>query len=845
MEGECGPAPRPPGAQAPCPSFLLTTMAPLSAPRFPLYPQARACRSLVLALACASLGSSLHAQAPGASSGTEAARSYSIPAGPLEDALNRFGRDSGLLLSFTQDQVQRLRSPGLQGRHTARSGLDALLRGTGLEAAAQAQGGYVLRAAPRVRQTAPYSGDAALPEVRVTAEAFSGPTTEQTGSYTTRALTIGKMEQSIRETPQSVTVVTRQQMDDQNLTSVEDVIKQTTGATKSQRNFGAHVYTMRGYVIPTTNYLLDGVAGGVYDPTGWVPVDTATFDRVEVLRGAGALAVGAGDPSGVVNMVRKRPRAERHFDFAQSVGSWNHFRTEVDTGGALNEAGTVRGRVVAAYTDREYFYDLAHSREPLFYGVVDADLGPGTKATLGYRYQEQDTPGYTIFQLPMYADGTSLGLPRSTALGQRWNHHRAKLHDVFAELEHHLAGDWRAKLTVNHTRTGIDQKLSTARGAVDPATGAGTAINSNYFVDRSIDANGLDANLTGSFEAFGGTHKAMLGASWTQQEAIGRTTTVNMNIPVDIFHFDHSLVPEPSTPAYANQLKEKSSLLGVYGNTRLELAPRLHLHLGGRLNWYRYRSDNLVTGAITNDYRQNAQFTPYAGLVHDLGPQWSVYASYASTFVPQSQYSSFNGGKLDPAEGANYEAGLKGELMDRRLNVALAVFSIKKRNVAVLDTGHLGECPGITTSDCYRNASLLRSKGFDAEVAGRVAPGWEVAAGYTYLSTRDDAGEPLTSDAPRNLLRASTSYTLPGEWSAWTVGANVSAQTRSYVTVVENPGRAILDLRASYRIDPTWSVSLNVGNVFDKTYWQFVGSTRNGNGYGMPRNAMLTLRGAF
>ncbi|HRO82295.1 MAG TPA: TonB-dependent siderophore receptor, partial [Alicycliphilus denitrificans] len=766
-------------------------------------------------------------------------------AGPLEDALNRFGRDSGLLLSFTQDQVKGLRSPGLQGRHTARSGLDALLQGTGLQAVEQAPGSYVLRAIPRVQQTAPRSGDVTLSEVRVTAEAVSSPMTEQTGSYTTRVLTIGKMEQSIRETPQSVTVVTRQQMDDQNLTSVEDVVQQTTGAAKSQRNFGAHVYTMRGYVIPATNYLLDGVAGGAYDPTGWVPVDTATFDRVEVLRGAGALAVGAGDPSGVVNMVRKRPRAQRHFDFAQSVGSWNNFRTEVDTGGALNEAGTVRGRVVAAYTDREYFYDLAHSREPLFYGVIDADLGPDTKATLGYRYQEQDTPGYTIFQLPMYTDATSLGLPRSTALGQRWNRHRARTRDMFAELEHHLGGDWRARLTVNHTQTGIVQKLNTARGAVDPATGTGTAINSNYFVDRSIDANGLDANLTGSFGAFGGIHKVALGASWTQQEAIGRTTTVNMNIPVDVFHFNHDLIPEPATPAYASQLKDKVSLLGVYGNTRLELAPRLHLHLGGRLNWYKYRSDNLVTGAVTNDYRQSAQFTPYAGLVYDLGPQWSAYASYASTFVPQSQYSSFNGGKLDPAEGGNYEAGLKGELMDRRLNVALAVFSIKKRNVAVLDANHLGECPGITTSDCYRNASVLRSKGFDAEVAGRIAPGWEVAAGYTYLNTRDDAGEPLTSDAPRNLLRASTSHTLPGEWSAWTVGASVSAQTRSYVTVVHNPGRAILDLRASYRINSTWSASLNVGNVFDKTYWQFIGGTRNGNGYGTPRNATLTLRSAF
>lgn len=260
---------------------------------------------------------------------------------------------------------------------------------------------------------------------------------------------------------------------------------------------------------------------------------------------------------------------------------------------------------------------------------------------------------------------------------------------------------------------------------------------------------------------------------------------------------------------------------------------------------WRPRWGNLVTRRVTNDYGQDGQFTPYAGLVYDLSPQWSVYGSYASTFQPQSQYATFNGGALKPAEGDNHEVGIKGELMDRRLNVAMAFFHTKKRNVAVQDTANIGGCPGVTTSNCYRNASLLVSHGVDLEIAGRVAPGWEMAAGYTYLNTRDPSGQPLTSDAPRNLLRASTSYTLPGAWSAWTVGANLSAQSGSYVTVVKNPGRAILDLRVGYRINPTWSAALQIGNVADKTYWQYVGGTVNGNGYGTPRNAMLTLRAHF
>lgn len=800
-------------------------------PRFPLRPA-----PLALAIALA-FAAPLHAQ-QGAG---HTPLTLQIAAQPLAAALNDWARQTRMQLFVQQDATAGKSAPAVAGTLSPRAALERLLAGSGLV-------GHFDGSAVTIER-APPDGSAVLKPVTVTAQAERSATTEQTGSYTAQALTLGKMEQSMRETPQSVTVVTRQQMDDQNLVTVEEVIAQTTGAAKSQRNFGAHVYTLRGYVISDTNYLLDGVAGGSYNPTGWVPVDTAIFDRVEVLRGAAALAMGVGDPSGVVNMVRKRPRAEKHFEFAQSLGSWDNYRTEIDAGGPLNAAGTLRARAVASYTDRQYFYDIAKSREPMFYGVLEADLGSSTKATAGYRFQEQDIRGYTIFQLPLYTDGRSLNLPRSTSLGQDWNRHQARVHDMFAELEHRFDGDWRGKLTVNHVKTDLVQKLNTARGAVNPATGAGTAITSNYFVDRDIEANGLDAHVSGSFQALGGTHRAMFGGSWTEQKDLSQSTTQGLNIPVDIFNFPHNLVPEPATPAaYANQLQNRVSLLGLYGSTRLELAKPLHLHLGGRLNWYKAHTDNLVTGRVTTDFRQNAEFTPYMGLVYDLGPQWSAYATYTSTFVPQTQYSSVGGNALGPAKGINYEAGLKGELMDRRLNVALAVFYIKKRNVAVPDTGNLGNCPGISSNDCYREASQLRSRGFDAEVGGQLMPGWEIASGFTYLTTRDDTGAPLTSDAPRRILRASTSYTLPGDWSAWKLGATVNAQSDSYVAgtpKVSNGGRAILDLRAAYRINRSWTAALNVGNVFDKTYWQVIGSARNGNAYGTPRNATLTLRGAF
>lgn len=773
----------------------------------------------------------------------ESSRQYAIPAGNLTDTLKRFGSESGLLISFSTELTGGLRSPGVNGSYTPGVALRELLRQTGLEAVPQGSG-YLLRRIPL-----PIGGEAQLAPMTVTASTERNPTTEGTGSYTTRVLSLGKMPLSIRETPQSVTVVTRQQMDDQNLVTVEDVIAQTTGTSKSQRNFGAHVYILRGFEIPTQNYLIDGVGGGgVYNPTGWVPMDTAVFDRVEVLRGAGALAVGVGDPSGVVNMVRKRPRAEKHLDVVASIGSWENYRTEVDGGGPLNEAGTLRGRVVAVYQDRKFFYDVAHSKEPMLYAVVDADLGSDTKATAGFRHQEVNIDGYAIFGLPRFTDGSALPLSRSTSLAQNWNRHEARIDDAFVELEHRLNDNWQAKLTFNQSRTTIDQKLGSARGAIDPATMTGTRMASLYFVDRDITASALDAHITGRFEAWGGNHQMMLGTSWSTMSSTFRSTTIALNTPVDVFNFDHGLIPEPDTPAFANDLKDRNRQFGIYGSARLQLAEPLHLLLGGRVSWYDFHTDNRITGKVTNDYQENAQFTPYAGLVYDLDRRWSLYTSYASTFVPQSQYSTLSGDTLKPAVGTNYEAGLKGELLDGKLNIALALFSIKKRDVALYDAANVGMCPGITTNDCYTNASLMRSKGVDLEAAGQLAAGWQVSAGYTHLKTADENGNSISSDTPRNILRAATSYRLPGAWEKWTVGANLAAQSSAYIidgVRVTNPGRAILDLRAAYRIDPIWSLALNVGNVTDKTYFSAIGGPRNGTYYGTPRNFMLSLRGSF
>ncbi|MFD4837388.1 TonB-dependent siderophore receptor [Achromobacter sp. NPDC058515] len=776
---------------------------------------------------------------------------FSIPAQALDRALKLFSEQSKHQVLFDEAVVAGKHSPAINGRYTPREALDQLLAGTNVRVNSARPDVFTLTV---VGQSAQSSADAlTLQAVTVTGNSLRDPTTELTGSYTTGAVTIGKLTQSIRETPQSVSVITRQQLDDRNLTTLDEALAQTTGVTKTARNFGNHKFSIRGFTVDDNNYLVDGVAGIVYAPVGWLPIDTAVFDRVEVLRGAGGLMLGSADPSGAINMVRKRPRGEAHLDMAATAGSWDNYRMELDGGGPINASGTVRGRLVTAYQDRHYFYDGTKSTSPLLYGVIDADIGQNTTLTLGARHQANDTDGYWLFGLPRYTDGGALDVSRSTSLIQDWNRQKGQVDEIFAEAEHRFSADWKARLSVNWTEADLDQRVAIPLGGVDRTTGVGSSFYDIYFSRTRVLSDGVDLNTTGSFQALGGTHQVVVGATWSRKRANQRSTNLDSDTPIDVYNPDHSSIPEPARPAWNWKETSESEQTGLYTSMRLQLADPLHLLLGGRLSWLKYRSTDGLTGEKTRDYEQKHEFTPYAGLVYDLNKQWSVYTSYADTFQPQSTYVTSSGAPLDPAIGANYEAGLKGELYDGRLNVSAAVFAVKKSGIAVLDDANPGSCPGsLASPDCYRNGGTLRSKGIELEASGELSPGWQVMAGYTYVTSRDDEGETISAETPRHLFRLSTSYQLPGRWNAFSVGGGVSAQSGySYPAYDDTsvrmgaPGRAVWDLRAGYRINKHWSASLNVANVFDKHYYGMLSQIRRGNHYGEPRNVMLTLRGTL
>ncbi|WP_370679482.1 TonB-dependent siderophore receptor [Comamonas sp. GB3 AK4-5] len=833
---------------------------------------------LVLALAAAGLCASAAAQvaaenaapAPSAAA-ADALRDYRIPAGPLDEALNRFGRASGLLLSFTQEQVQGLRSPGLEGRHTQAKGIAALLHNTGLQALRRPDGSYMLQPVAEVHVPVDYS----LREVRVAAQRLGE--TEGTGSYTSDAITVGKTAQAMREMPQSVAVMTRQRLDDQNITDLGKAAEQAVGMTVTDNNYRLPNIYSRGFQINSIQ--LDGGAPmdtGLYANVAY---DLAEYDRIELLRGAAGLLNGTGNPGGAVNLVRKMPTATPQFSFTASAGSWNNYRTEFDASGPLAFDGKLRGRAVIAYENRKYFTDRRSSEKPFFYGVLEADLGPTATLALGMREQRLHENGNGA-GLPRYSTGADLGLPRHTSLTTDWAYMDGYSKEAFAKLTWRVAPQWTLRANATRARQHGMTKAAFGAVAVDPLTAQGTrwlGIPTEYWNRQNL----LDVNLSGAFKLLGRTHELLVGADMqdisSRQYDYGYSTNP-IGRPLDVFNPGNTPWPEPVMNA--DPLRSYGPYgqkqYGLYGTLRMELAEGTKLIAGARLNRYKYSAayrERDVSGAWgaqeSTGYSEPTKAVPFAGLVHDLNGQWTAYASYAEIFKPQAEYKAgpAPGTGLEPMHGSTTELGIKGELLDGKLNTAFALYRTEQNDQAVLDphyplqgiTWRSGQC-------CYVSSGKTVSQGFDMEISGEVVGGVNLYAGYTYNHNRNKATDaPFSSITPRHLLKLWGTWQLPDQASQWKLGGGANIQSKQYVTGTaatwnattgkfDGPtvpfkytqgGYAVWNLMAEYRLDPRWALTFHVNNLLDKTYYRTMGTSVSGNYYGEPRNMAVILRGKF
>ncbi|MDO8070950.1 TonB-dependent siderophore receptor [Janthinobacterium sp. SUN176] len=782
------------------------------------------------------------AAAPLAQAANAARIELAIPAGTLEQVLVRFGQETGTMISYQAAAVAGKRSAGLAGSYSVPQALSAIVAGSGLRAVPQANGGYVL-------DVAAADGGQTMPEMKVSASFDANGATEGSGSYTTQTMrSATRLGLSVRETPQAVSVVTRQQMDDQNLQTVEEVLQNAAGVAINRYDSDRTSFFARGFSIASYQY--DGIPTTVDNAfsVGDSTLDMTAYDRVEIVRGATGLLTGAGEPSATINLVRKRASSSQLAgNAALSLGSWHNARASADVSSPLSSDGKVRGRVVASYQDSESYVRLYHAKKAMAYATVEADLAPGSVLIAGYEYQDNRPRGGMYGGLPLwYADGERATLPRSATTATTWSRWFSTSQTAFLRLEQDLGKGWNLTAMLNHGWGNYSAAELFANTWPDKVTGQGvTGYAGFYSGTRRQDS--VDAYVQGPVQLLGRTHDLAFGVSGSNQFS-SNPGIAGSSVDYGNFYQWQGVAPEPdwNTPSFSRwQLLDTVQQRGIYGTARFSLADPLKLIVGARYS--RYKADHVDDWGGSYAYAKHA-VTPYAGLVWDIDAQHALYTSYSKIFKPQG-YQDRLGRYLDPVQGKNVEAGVKGEYFGGRLNAALAVFRIAQDGLAQEDTGHF---VGNSLTQAYYAAAGTTSKGVELDVSGELAQGWNVSASVSHAAAEDNMGARLNSYVPQTLARVFSTYQMPGDWRALSVGGGVNWQSGAYRDAtgpkgterVEQGGYAVASLMAKYALSRQLSLQANVNNLFDKHYYSQLGMYNQGY-WGAPRNASVTLRYLF
>ncbi|KQB52881.1 ligand-gated channel [Pseudomonas endophytica] len=758
---------------------------------------------------------------------------YQIAAGPLGKALAQFGVQAGVTISFDTEQARHLKTDGLEGSYSVDQALDRLLANSGLQAERQSNGGYVL-----VARNSEASLE--LGATQVTTNQL-GSVTEGTGSYTPGTIaTATRLVLTPRETPQSISVVTRQAMDDFGLNSIDDVMRHTPGITVSTYDSERTNYYSRGFSI--VNFQYDGIPTlrDTQYSAGQTLSDMAIYDRVEVIKGANGLLAGAGGAGGTINLIRKKPTADFQGNIELGAGSWDNYRTQVSVSGPLTETGNVRGRAVAAYQDKHSFLDHYSRDTSVYYGILEADLDEDTLLTLGADYQDSDPKGssWTGSRTVFDAVGNHLDVPRSFNNGPKWSSWAQYSRTVFATLEHNFDNGWVTKGQYNHQVNGYDAPL----GYISQDTATESSIWAQKYTGKTT-SDSLDVYASGPFEWLGREHQLVVGqslsiAKWKGKD-YGRATYFDNSYDFYQWH-GQAIEPQWNQPTRINNVTTRQT--GTYIAGRFSLMDELHLLLGTRIANYH------VTG--TRDSQANGKVLPYAGLVYDLNDNFSTYASYTETFQPHTEYLDSAGKMLEPNEGKNYELGIKGEFFGGRLNTSLAYFEVHENNRPIQDAVF----NAIPDNDIAYIPTESKTKGYEAEISGELSPGWQLQAGYTHKIARDKDSEKISTWEPQDQVSFYTSYKLKGNLDKLTLGGGARWQSAGWQTLYNSGLRSsekftqdpywLVDLMARYQLTENLSATLNVNNVFDKAYYTNIGFYTSAY-YGDPRNVMVTTRWDF
>jgi len=684
-----------------------------------------------------------------------------------------------------------------------------------------------------------------LPTITVTAESEQSElSSEQSKAYIIQnSSTASKLNIPLKETPQTVNVITRQQLDDFALDNTRDVLRNTPGIIVSNQETERTSYLARGFEI--SNVLVDGVGIPLegYNYNNDNP-DSFLFDRVEVVKGANALNNGIGDPGATINMIRKRPTSDLQTAFNASYGSWNTQRYEVDVSSPLTQDGKVRGRVFGYQQTGDSYLDRYELEKNGIGAVVEADITDTTLLTAGYTETNHKPNGVNWGSNPLInTEGEQLSYSRNYNYSPSWAHWDSNIKSYFAELEQKLGGDWTAKLTYDEKRTQRDSKLLFLSGKPGANGTSGIFLYPGMYIDDNKEQQ-ASLSFSGTYPLWGQRHEASLGYVWAKNrlDELGYAGSFVNPLTTDLASFT------PEEPSWdmsktSGEMHIRQKNQSLYAATRLHLNDDLKLLLGA--NYVQAESSGSSYG--TDTIYDEDKVLPYAGLTYNFSPEYTGYLSYTSIFRPQTTKAD-DGSINKPIEGESYEVGVKGSWLDDKLTATMAVFRTEQSNYPLRDSDGIPTLRKTQVSD-------LRSQGYEFGLAGQLSDHLNLSFGYTQFSLKDliNGGDARTFN-PTQSFNLLTTYQVP-QLPKLKLGLGVQWQDQTYLDVpeatangvitqkagiIEQDAYALVNLMASYELNEHMTLQANGNNLTNEKY---LFNFPNQQGfYGAPANYSVAVK---
>ncbi len=622
------------------------------------------------------------------------------------------------------------------------------------------------------------------------------------------ATTATRTDTPIRDIPQSIQVIPRQVLKDQQVNRVEDAVRNISGVTKGQ-GFGGSGdgFIIRGF--PTTNILRDGFKGSDFTSAFSTIPETSILERIEVLKGPASILYGNIEPGGVINLVKKKPLDTPYYGAEVTLGSFGFSQTSIDLSGPLNEDKSVLYRLNGVYENSSSFRDFTQIDRVVIAPQISWKISDRTTLNVTSDYLKDRRP----FDLGLIAFGKGVAdIPISRRLGEPNDFRRVENIALGTTLEHKFSDDWQIRNSVRFDK--INNETSRFQyAALDESTGELLREYRSAIGDRTN--YNIQTNLTGKFTTGSIGHQLLVGVDYANIREVESGKSTDGIFPINIFNPIYgATIPTEFTGAFDQNYR--SNNVGIYVQDQIAFSPQFKALIGGRLDIANQdTTDNLTA---TNTAQNDTAFSPRVGVVYQPTPEVSLYTSLSSSFNPNFFALTAANTLLQPERGTQYEIGVKGNLFNNRLTTTLAFFDITKTNVAVADP---------TNSDFVLSAGEVKSQGVELDIAGEIAPGWNAIASYAYTDAKTTKGDESIPaglrllNSPRHTASLWTSYQLQsGDLKGLGAGIGVfyvGDRSGDSQNTYFLPSYLRTDASLFYRRDD-WSVSLGAKNLFGVRY---------------------------